>query len=113
MIWVLQPAGAFLLLAFCELSEGVPMRVTGEPALLSARHANDKVEGRTLYRVLLHVVIGTVSATCFISRASTMHRAYQPAEAGNTAAHALQPAAASHKIAWLQGGLPTQLRHHT
>ena len=35
----------------------------------------------TLYRVLLHVVIGTVSATCFMSSASTMHSAYQPARA--------------------------------
>ena len=34
---------------------------------------------RTLYRVLLQVVMGTVSATCFMSSASTMHSAYQPA----------------------------------
>jgi len=33
----------------------------------------------TLYRVRLQVVMGTVSATCFMSSASTMHSAYQPA----------------------------------
>ena len=63
-------------------SPGVRKPFERERRSISARGASacqSEVDRRTLYRVLLQVVIGTVSATCFMSSASTMHSAYQPA----------------------------------